>query len=119
MEGAIPDQFPRPIEHIEEMPISSNSSQSLQGTCAEKKVQIMSREYRGDFLVYTIASSSGCPGYFTYPFFYGEAYVFSVKTYFLCRISNWQKRVYNVNSNVTSCLERSSQQLFDHHEQIT
>ena len=84
--------------------MQATAAKACRAPAPEKKVQIMSSEYRGAFVVYTIASSSGCPGYFTYPFFYSEAYVYSVRTYFLCHIVNWQKRGYNVNSTVTSCL---------------
>ena len=74
--------------------MQATAAKACRAPAPEKKVQIMSREYRGDFVVYTIASSSGCPGYFTYPFFYNEAYVYSVRTNFLCHIVNWQKRGY-------------------------
>ena len=62
--------------------MQETAAKACRAPAQDKKVQIMSREYRGDFVVYTIASSSGCPGYFTYPFFYSEAYVYSVRTYF-------------------------------------
>ena len=97
--------------------MQETAAKACRAPAPDKKVQIMSREYRGDFVVYTIASSSGCPGYFTYPFFYSEAYVYSVRTYFLCHIVNWQKRGYNVNSNVTSCLKVFATAFAVHHEQ--